>query len=291
MRIPGRTTLFVVAVVALFTGMAFLPIHGQSPLSTPDSAQSTPAAPPTVPASPFNATNTIISSDQLIKLGNFDQARALIRIYSAGEGQQKVLIDKLLAEITARADGDRPAERKLLAEKLQQLVEDLVQKEVTARLQTPQDFTSLGNFVVGGGGNEVHLLPPDGTGRISTLPFMQTLGRPASEQWCEENTRALLATFGQFTNENRHEFLEKLKPLVIQHFDAKQAAREAKLAQLEEQLNKLRTLHAQRAKEKSKIVSDRIEQLTREAAGLGWTGEHSTNSDDLVRPTGGTNSQ
>ena len=114
----------------------------------------------------------------------------------------------------------------------------------------------------------------------SRNPEVENVARDnaTAEQQFERATRTLLSTYGNYNDANRSEFTEQLTKVVTQHFDFKQSVRERELKQLEEQLAKLKALHSQRTNEKNEIIRDRVRQLTREAAGLGWGG--SKPSDD-----------
>ncbi|MEQ1825486.1 MAG: hypothetical protein ABL921_06050, partial [Pirellula sp.] len=58
--------------------------------------------------------------------------------------------------------------------------------------------------------------------------------------------------------------------LVAKQFELRQEAKQQELQKLEEQLLKLKEIHNKRAKQKDRIVSDRVQQLFFEADGLGW---------------------
>jgi hypothetical protein len=63
---------------------------------------------------------------------------------------------------------------------------------------------------------------------------------------------------------------KELTKSVEAQFELRQAVRARELKELEEQLNRLRSIQEQRAAEKDRIVQDRVQQLLREASGLGW---------------------
>ncbi len=87
----------------------------------------------------------------------------------------------------------------------------------------------------------------------------------------DAKTRELVSQYNATDDEKtRAKVLEDLSKAVSEQFDSRQEARETELKQLEEQLRKLRELHARRAKEKDQIVRDRVRQLLRDADGLGW---------------------
>jgi hypothetical protein len=90
-----------------------------------------------------------------------------------------------------------------------------------------------------------------------------------SEQ--EAKAREIITKYKATEDEKeRGKLVDDLTTAVSEQFDARQEAREGELKQLEEQLRKLRELHARRAKGKDEIVRDRVRQLLRDADGLGW---------------------
>lgn len=92
----------------------------------------------------------------------------------------------------------------------------------------------------------------------------------AVEITLDDKTREVLSKYPDAAEADRPALIEKLTTVVTEQFDQRQAAREQELAQLEQQVKKLRALHDQRAKEKKEIVQDRVKQLLRDASGLGW---------------------
>ena len=73
-----------------------------------------------------------------------------------------------------------------------------------------------------------------------------------------------------YDSSERADIRNKLVAAVNQQFDDRQAAREEELKQLEEQVRRLRELQQRRKSAKQDIVQNRIDQLFREAEGLGW---------------------
>lgn len=76
--------------------------------------------------------------------------------------------------------------------------------------------------------------------------------------------------------EDRDEAQSELADAVAEQFTVRQQMREKQLQQLEEQIERLRGLQDQRSEQKDRIIDDRVQQLIREATGLGW-GETSDN--------------
>jgi hypothetical protein len=71
-------------------------------------------------------------------------------------------------------------------------------------------------------------------------------------------------------DEERGAVEQELMARVNDQFTVRQALREKELAELEEQVKHLRDLHEKRNGQKDRIVGDRVQQLLREAQGLGW---------------------
>jgi hypothetical protein len=84
----------------------------------------------------------------------------------------------------------------------------------------------------------------------------------------------------------RARIAKELPDLIAKEFDARQEAREQELKQLEEQLHKLKELHAKRGQQKEQIVEERVRQLLRDADGLGWGSEAEMQMNMSVSPMG-----
>jgi hypothetical protein len=63
----------------------------------------------------------------------------------------------------------------------------------------------------------------------------------------------------------------KLAPLLDKQFDLQQKRRELEVARLEAQIKKVRDLMKKRAEGQKSIVEKRLDQILRDADGLGWT--------------------
>jgi hypothetical protein len=63
---------------------------------------------------------------------------------------------------------------------------------------------------------------------------------------------------------------DKLAKVLSQQFDQRQKRREEEIAQIEARVQKLRETLRKRAEAKERIVSSRLDQLLRDAEGLGW---------------------
>jgi hypothetical protein len=89
----------------------------------------------------------------------------------------------------------------------------------------------------------------------------------------EQATRQLIDEYrGTESDSDRADIREKLEQAVEAQFEVRQRIRAQELEQLESRLRKLRELHQKRADAQAEIVGRRVEQLIREADGLGWGG-------------------
>lgn len=87
----------------------------------------------------------------------------------------------------------------------------------------------------------------------------------------ESQTRALLFQYRE-TNDSvdRRKLKEKLKSVLGGQFDTRQSMQELELIRVEQRIQKLREQLELRKQERANIVRTRLEQLIREAEGLGW---------------------
>ena len=100
---------------------------------------------------------------------------------------------------------------------------------------------------------------------------IESTGRQAPEQKLEQQTRELVEKYRRSGDTGGREGLRgDLQKVVSEHFDLRQTARERELAELEKELERLRSLHQRRQNQKDRIVGDRVDSLLREADGLGW---------------------
>jgi hypothetical protein len=72
-------------------------------------------------------------------------------------------------------------------------------------------------------------------------------------------------------DKERAKIKEKLSAALSKQFEAQQKRREHELAKVEAQVKKLRELMKKRGEERKTIIDRRLDQLMREAEGLGWT--------------------
>jgi hypothetical protein len=99
----------------------------------------------------------------------------------------------------------------------------------------------------------------------------------ADDQAHELTTRQLLEKLRNAeTDDDRSDVIEQLSQTVAAQFETRQQIRAKEVAALEARIEKLREHHDKREEAKADIVKARVEQLARQAEGLGWSdgGEH-----------------
>jgi hypothetical protein len=94
----------------------------------------------------------------------------------------------------------------------------------------------------------------------------------AAENAAAREVATLVAEYGRTEEEApRAKIKEKLSAALAKQFDAQQKRRELELVRAEAKLKKLRELMKKRGEERRTIIDKRIDQLIREAEGLGWS--------------------
>jgi hypothetical protein len=94
----------------------------------------------------------------------------------------------------------------------------------------------------------------------------------AAEGEAAREVAKLVAEYRQTEDDGeRTKIKPKLAAALTKQFEQQQKRRELELARAEEQLKKLRELMKKRGEEKKNIVDKRLDQLVREAEGLGWS--------------------
>src|SRR5262245_57627643 len=102
----------------------------------------------------------------------------------------------------------------------------------------------------------------------------------ASEMEAAREVAKVLGEYKKTEEEaERTKIKAKLSAALSKQFDLQQKRREHELARAEAQLKKVRELMKKRGEERKTIVEKRLDQLVREAEGLGWTAppDHSPN--------------
>ncbi len=88
----------------------------------------------------------------------------------------------------------------------------------------------------------------------------------------EQQAAGLMREYAQTEDEGqRAKVKTKLADLLNKQFDMQQKRRDQEVAAIEAQLKKLRELMRKRGENRQKIIDNRLDQLVREAEGLGWT--------------------
>jgi hypothetical protein len=72
------------------------------------------------------------------------------------------------------------------------------------------------------------------------------------------------------TEDAKEKLREKMKDVLDKAFESRQKRHEKEIESLEAQVKKLKEMVAKRKDNKREIIDDRIKQLLRDAAGLGW---------------------
>ncbi len=131
-----------------------------------------------------------------------------------------------------------------------------------------------GVVIMGGGGAAVPYSVPAGAGFVSTYhaasPERQRLSTEMTKAQQEEQT--LTGKYAATTNEpERAKLKESLAKVLDQQFDLQQKMRKEELEPIEARVKRLRELIDKRAQARKTIVEKRLEQILREAEGMGWT--------------------
>jgi hypothetical protein len=103
---------------------------------------------------------------------------------------------------------------------------------------------------------------------------------PQQDYNLNQGVMEILAKYqGTEDSQQREQMRGDLQKIVSEQFDLRQELRQKELEQLEAQVRRLRTIHSRRQEVKESIVKDRVQQLIRDAEGLGWGGDDVTQHD------------
>jgi hypothetical protein len=109
----------------------------------------------------------------------------------------------------------------------------------------------------------------------STAPDPELGKLLAEEGRIEQETAGLIAEFSRTEDESqRGKTKAKLAATLEKQFDLQQKRRDLEVARIEAQLKKLRDIMRKRGESRQTIIDKRLDQLLREADGLGWTPQH-----------------
>jgi hypothetical protein len=87
----------------------------------------------------------------------------------------------------------------------------------------------------------------------------------------DDEVRGLVGEYSRTQDEGKRTAIKgKLSPLLDKQFDLQQKRRDLELAELEAQIKKVRDLMKKRADARPTIVEKRLDQILRDADGLGW---------------------
>lgn len=271
MKWPNRNSFLLAGLFLAVVAWSLAPTTGEtqdSAEANPTRGQSEPQVPPPVVPTPPTA------SDIAPKSGS--PAAPVIK--SLVDQIRKEVIESLHSELQIRprvAPSGNNLESKIVVEgRVEKLVGDMakvraeaVQKRVANELDRLREAARVN---VSPDAKSVKVRVQAVNDREGNFAIFRSSG---ADQQFELRTRELLSTYDQYDESKKEKFVELLTKLVAEHFEFKQSIRESELRQLEAQLKKLQSLNDQRTKQKNEIIQDRVRQLTREAAGLGWGAE------------------
>ena len=106
-----------------------------------------------------------------------------------------------------------------------------------------------------------------------------------SENTQQANVASWLKLLKTAEGAEKENVVAKLKSTVGEQFDQRQEGKALELKALEEQLAKLKEIHAKRTQQRDVIIAERVQQIVREADGLGW-GTDSQDTTSIHSTTG-----
>ncbi len=86
----------------------------------------------------------------------------------------------------------------------------------------------------------------------------------------QANVASLVKLLKTAEGAEKESVVAKLKSAVGEQFDQRQEGKAKELKALEEQLAKLKEIHAKRTQQRDVIIAERVQQILRDAEGLGW---------------------
>ena len=277
MKWSNRNSFVIAGLFLAVIAWSLAPSKGEtqeSPEATPTRGRAEPqVSPPTRPTPPSPATSATPATPPSAS----NEAPA---IKSLIDQIRKEVMESLHSELQIKArvapSGNIREPKAVVEERVEKLVGELTkvradaaQKRVAAELDRLRESARLN---VSPDAKSVKVRVQAVGERDGGIAIFKSSG---ADQQFELRTRELLATYDQYDESKKEKFVELLTKLVAEHFEYKQSIRESELKQLEAQLKKLQSLHDQRTTVKNEIIQDRVRQLTREAAGLGWGSEKS----------------
>jgi hypothetical protein len=95
-------------------------------------------------------------------------------------------------------------------------------------------------------------------------------GMQAENASLAHQSEALVHQLAKAKGEDREKVKTKLAEALEKQFDLRQKRHQAEIAALEAQVNQLKELVQKRQENRREIISKRLDQLVRDAEGLGW---------------------
>jgi hypothetical protein len=130
----------------------------------------------------------------------------------------------------------------------------------------------------GGGGGIVYQAGPGWGGQMGGFGFGPAQDDPEmsklmqAEHELEHESHELVRQFGETEDYQKREKLRtQMRELLAKQFDIQRQRRERELASIEERISKLREQLKKRTSARDTIIDRRLESLTSDAEGLGWT--------------------
>ncbi len=96
------------------------------------------------------------------------------------------------------------------------------------------------------------------------------MGMNQEEMQLAHESEQLVKQLGKAEGDNKEKIRTKLTETLGKQFDARQKRHEAEITALEAKIKKLKEMVQKRQDNRREIISRRMEQLVREAEGLGW---------------------
>jgi|SRR5579884_274454 len=101
-------------------------------------------------------------------------------------------------------------------------------------------------------------------------PWNARMGMNHEEMRLAHESEELVKQLGKAEGDNKEKIRTKLTETLGKQFDARQKRHDAEIAALEAKIKKLKEMVQKRQDNRREIISRRLEQLVREAEGLGW---------------------
>jgi hypothetical protein len=133
------------------------------------------------------------------------------------------------------------------------------------------------------GGQSAELVKPGTTSQALSLDLVSQdnnpywhnnwnarMGMNQEEMRLVHESEELVKQLGKAEGDNKEKIRTKLTETLGKQFDARQKRHDAEIAALEAKIKKLKEMVQKRQDNRREIISRRMEQLVREADGLGW---------------------